>query len=180
MGRPLRPGEKIATQYWDEYGFSRHRSHGRHVKNVSPLIETAIIQLAQGIIKRRVKKMHTMLLLPECEHLGPVGVVDAEKVFQQYNLWTGARKVKIKPKQRCRYEADYTNLIWHTDPNHFHHGEWVIAWIDDRSRLCLGVKSLPNKSSIETAATFARYSANIQLRTRFGPILEQNSKDHFR
>jgi IS30 family transposase len=63
----------------------------------------------------------------------------------------GARKVKVKPKQRCRYEADYTNLIQHTDLHHFHYGEWVMAWIDDRSRLCLGVEFLPNKSSIETA-----------------------------
>jgi hypothetical protein len=151
MGGRLRPGERIVTQYPDEHGFSWHRSHGRHVKNVNPLIEAAMIQLAQGILKRGVKKSHATLLLPEYEHLGPVSIADVEKVFQQYNLWTGGRKVKIKPKQRCRYEADYTNLIWHADLHHFHQGEWAIAWITDRSRLCLGVTFLPNRSSIETA-----------------------------
>jgi hypothetical protein len=115
------------THWWDEPGFLWHRSHGQHVKNVNPLIEAAVIQLAQGILKRGVKKMHATLLLPESEHPGPVRVADVEKVFQKYNLWTGARKVKIKPKQRCHYEADCTNLIWHTDLHHFHHGEWVIA-----------------------------------------------------
>jgi IS30 family transposase len=50
-----------------------------------------------------------------------------------------------------RYEADYTNLIWHTDLHQFHQGEWVIAWIDDRSRMCLGFQFLPNKSSTEIA-----------------------------
>jgi hypothetical protein len=97
------------------------------VKNDNPLIEAAIIQFAKGILKRGVRKMHTTLLLPEYEHLGPVSVADVEKAFQQHNLWTGARKVKIKSKQRCRYEADYTNLSWHTDLHHFHHCEWVVA-----------------------------------------------------
>jgi hypothetical protein len=151
MGRPLRTGERIVIQYWDEYGFSWHRSHGRHVKSVNPLIEAAVIQLAQGILKRGVKQMHSTLLLPKYEHLAPVSVADVEKVFQQYNLWTGAGKVKIKQKHQCRYEADSTNLIWHTDLHQFHHDEWVIAWIDDRSQLCLAVKCLPNKSSAETA-----------------------------
>jgi CYTH domain-containing protein len=53
---------------------------------------------------------------------------------------------------RCRYEVDYTNLIWHIDMHHFHHDGWIIAWIDDRSRMSFGVKFLQNKSSVETAA----------------------------
>jgi hypothetical protein len=62
--------------------------HGRHVKNVNPLIGAGIIQLAQGILKRGVKKMHATVLLPEDEHLGPVSAADVEKVLHQYNLWT--------------------------------------------------------------------------------------------
>jgi hypothetical protein len=81
-GRFLRPGERIVTQDWDEHGFSWHRSHGRHVKNAKPLIKGAIIQLAQGILKRGVKKMHATLLLPEYEYQRPVSVADVEKVFQ--------------------------------------------------------------------------------------------------
>jgi hypothetical protein len=70
------------THYWDEDGFSWHSSHSRHVKNVNPHIEAAIIQLAQCLPKRGVKKMYPTLLLPEYEHLGPVSVADVEMVFQ--------------------------------------------------------------------------------------------------
>jgi hypothetical protein len=59
--------------------------------------------------------------------------------------------VKSKPTERYRCEAEHTNLIWHTDLHRFHHGEWVIAQIDDRSRLCLAVKFLRDQSSIQTA-----------------------------
>jgi hypothetical protein len=31
--------------------------------------------------------------------------------------------VKIKPRKRCRHEADYFNLIWHADLHHCHHSE---------------------------------------------------------
>jgi hypothetical protein len=60
-----------------------------------------------------------MLLLPEYDFLGPVNVTDVEKTVQGYNFWAGEWKPKLKPPQRCRYEADDVNLIWHTDLHYF-------------------------------------------------------------
>jgi IS30 family transposase len=84
--------------------------------------------------------------------------------------------VKIKPKQRRCYGADHTNLIWHTNLHHFHLGESVIAWIDDRSQLCLEAKVLPNKSSVQTAEglceILSQYSAPYSIWTDNGTEFE--------
>jgi hypothetical protein len=95
--------------------------------------------------------MHATLLLQEYGHLGSVNATDIEKIFQKYHFWTGKRTRIVKSPNRRRYEADYNNLIWHSNLHLFHHGDWCIAWTAGRSRLCLGFKSLPNKSSVETA-----------------------------
>jgi hypothetical protein len=71
---------------------------------------------------------------------GPSARRTSRKFFWQYNLWAGERKPKVKLPNRCRYESNYINLIWHTDLQYFHHDGWTIAWIDDRSRMCLGFK----------------------------------------
>ena len=52
-----------------------------------------------------------------------------------------------KPSQkRCRYEADYPDLIWHTDLHNFA-GQYLIAFIDDYSRYVVHVELLPTKDS---------------------------------
>jgi hypothetical protein len=89
--------------------------------------------------------MHATMLLPEYDHLGTISTTDVEKVFQQCNLWAGERKPKVKLPNWCQYEANCTNLIWHTDLQYFHHDGWTIAWIDDRSRMCLGFKFSPEQ-----------------------------------
>jgi hypothetical protein len=99
--------------------------------------------------------MHATLLLPEYNFLGPRSVIDVENHFQRYDLWTGERKPKLKPPQRCRYEADYVNLIWHMDLYPFHRGDWIIGWMHDRSRMCPGFGFLPKKGSAETAKALA-------------------------
>jgi hypothetical protein len=80
------------TRYWDEHGFSWHHSHGRDVKNVNPLIEAAIIQLAQGILKRGVKKMQATLLLPEYEHLGQSALLMSRRLFNNTIFGWGHEK----------------------------------------------------------------------------------------
>jgi hypothetical protein len=137
MGLLIHPGEQIVTDYWDDHYIQWHRSHSHSEKVVPPVVEDAILRLSHGLLKRGIQKMHATLLLPEYDTIGPVSVTDVQKIFEQHNLWTGERKPKVKVPQRCRYEGDYVNLIWHTDHHHFHHGYWIIAWIDDRSRMCL-------------------------------------------
>jgi hypothetical protein len=91
------------------------------------VVQETIIQLARGPMKRGVKKMYATLLFPEYDNLGAINATDVAKVFQEYNLWAGKRKSKVKLLNRCRDIAGYTNLIWHTDPHHFNHGGWIIA-----------------------------------------------------
>jgi hypothetical protein len=141
-------------------------------------------------LKQEVKKMYATLLLPEYDHPGPISTTDAEKVFQQHHLWPGERKPKVKLPNRYRYEADYTNLIYHTYLHLFHHGGWIIAWIDDRDRMCLGFKFVPNKSSVETTAAlfdvFRQYSAPYliwvangkEFKGTFQSILKERNSRH--
>jgi hypothetical protein len=133
MGRVIYPGERIVTDHWDDHHIHWHRSYSHSEKIVPLVVENATLQLSHGCLKRGVKKMHATLLLPEYDAIGPVSVTDVQKNFERHNLWTGERKPKVKVPQRCPYEGDYVNLIEHTDLHHFHHGDWIIAWIDDRS-----------------------------------------------
>jgi hypothetical protein len=148
MGLLIHPGERIVTDYWDDHHIQWHRSHSHNEKVVPPVVGDAILRLSHGLLKRGVKKMHATLLLHEYDTVGPVSVTDIQTIFKRHNLWTGERKPKVKVPQRCRYEGDYLNLIWHID---LHHGDWIIGWIDDRSRMCLGFRFLPNKISAEIA-----------------------------
>jgi hypothetical protein len=110
-------------------------------------------------VKRGVKKMPATLLFPEYDHPGPVRAADLEKGFNKCSLWTGKRKPKIKLPIHGRGEDDYKNRIWHTDLRDFHNGGWIIAWVDDRSRMCLSFRILPNKSSAQTMNAFCEVSS---------------------
>jgi transposase InsO family protein len=69
-------------------------------------------------------------------------------------------------------------MIWHRNLHDFHHGGWIIAWIDDRSRMCLGFKSLANKDSFETANAFcevlSEQSVPYSIRTDNGKEFERS------
>jgi hypothetical protein len=102
-------------------------------------------------MKREVRKTHATVLPPEYYHLDPVNATKIEKIFQKYHLWTGKRTPTVKLPNRCRHEANYNSLIWHSNLHHFHHGDWIIAWIDGRSRLCLGFNFLLHMTFVETS-----------------------------
>jgi hypothetical protein len=108
---------------WAGQRFQWHRSHAPPQNAVAPAVEDTILRLARGVMKSRVKKMHKTLRLPECDHLGPVNATDIEKIFQKYHLWTGKRTQTVKSPNRCRYEDDYNNIIWHSDLRHFYYGD---------------------------------------------------------
>jgi hypothetical protein len=71
--------------------------------------------------------MHAIMLLPEYDHFGPVSATNIEKVFQKYYLWAPKKGPTVQLPNRCRYEANYNNLIWHSDLHHFHRGDWITA-----------------------------------------------------
>jgi hypothetical protein len=57
-------------------------------------------------------------------------------------------------EERCCYEAQQANLIWHCDlHDHVSLGERkkMITFIDDASRMIMGYRFIPNKTSYETA-----------------------------
>jgi hypothetical protein len=140
--------------YWADQGFEWYRPYAPLKNLIAPVTQEMIMQLACYLMNPGVKKMHATLLLPESDYLNPVSIMDIEKSFAKCNLWTGKRKPKVKFPIRCRYEADYNTMIWHADLHYFHHGGWIIAWIDDRSRMCLSFKFLSNQSSAEAANAF--------------------------
>jgi transposase InsO family protein len=108
------------------------------------------LRLSSTLLKPGLRKTHEILLLDEYEYLGPVTLPDVKKVFEKHDLWNRKKKPKKIVRPRCRYEADYVNMIWHTDLHHFHGKHLIITWIDDKSRLCLGFKFLITKESKNT------------------------------
>jgi transposase InsO family protein len=150
-GRHLYPKFYQVTQFWNFYHIPWRRNTGRPKKPIKPEIEITILELSHEPLQRGIKKMHATLLLPRYDYLGPVSRHDVEKVYEKYNLYTGKTGPKKTKHVRCRYEADYANMVWHVDLHFFQRDHKVIAWIDDRSRFCVGFKFIDDKRS-ETIA----------------------------
>ena len=68
------------------------------------------------------------------------------KTLKNNSLLKYNKPPKAAQKVRCRYEADYPDLIWHTDLHHFA-GQYLIAFIDDYSRFVVHVELIPTKDS---------------------------------
>ena len=56
---------------------------------------------------------------------------------------------------RCRYEANYADLIWHTDL-HMFNGAYLMAFIDDFSRYILHYEIITSKNAIVTSHVLER------------------------
>jgi hypothetical protein len=167
-------------KYWADQGFQWHPPHALLEKSVGPIVQETTLQLAHSLTNRGMKKVHAAMLLPECDYLGLVSAPDVEKAFCKCNLGTGQRRPKVLFPVRCHWEAYHTNMIWHTDLHHFHHGGWIIAWVDGQSRMCLSFKFLPNQSSAETANTFcevvSEYPVPYSIWTDNGKEFEGSSQ----
>ena len=68
------------------------------------------------------------------------------KTLRSNSLLKYNKPNKVPQKQRCRYEADNPDLIWHTDLHNFG-GQYLIAFIDDYSRYIVHHELIPTKDS---------------------------------
>ena len=68
------------------------------------------------------------------------------KTLKSNSLLKYSKPPKVAQKVRCRYEANYSDLIWHTDLHHFA-GQYLIAFIDDYSRYVVHMDLIPTKDS---------------------------------
>ncbi|KAH0791079.1 Integrase core domain containing protein [Histomonas meleagridis] len=66
------------------------------------------------------------------------------KTLKSNSLMKYTKPNQVPQKQRCRYEADNPDLIWHTDLHHFD-GQYLIAFIDDYSRYVVHHELIPTK-----------------------------------
>ena len=79
--------------------------------------------------------------------------------FKENNLLKYTKPLNPSPIQRCRYEADYVDLIWHTDLHNFN-DQYLIAFIDDYSRYIVHYELIPNKYAAITSGVLERALAN--------------------
>ena len=79
--------------------------------------------------------------------------------FKENNLLKYTKPLNPSPIQRCRYEADYVDLIWHTDLHNFN-DQYLIAFIDDYSRFIVHYELIPNKYAAITSGVLERALAN--------------------
>lgn len=68
------------------------------------------------------------------------------KTLDENSLLQYKKPLNPVPVYRCRYEASYADLIWHTDLHDFH-DQYLIAFIDDYSRYVTYCEVIPNKYS---------------------------------
>lgn len=116
-----------------------------------------LMQFKQHIIniqkesKMGVSKVYEQIVLnsqsnPLSKHITHSMVYD---VFKENELLKYSKPIEEDKKYRCRYEANYPDLIWHTDLHHFY-DQYLIAFIDDYSRYVVHCEMIPNKFSLLT------------------------------
>ena len=71
------------------------------------------------------------------------------KTFLKHKILKFTKSPEKPLKVRCRYEANNPNLIWHTDLHNFD-GQYLIAFIDDYSRVVVHYEVIPTKESAIT------------------------------
>jgi hypothetical protein len=109
-GHPLHPSENPSREYWKRHAIPWHRSPGPTREIILPEVESAILELAGHMLKRRLKKDATLQLL-QYDWLGSIPYRDGKKIFDLKDLYMGNRKMKETPKYPCRYQAYCTNMI---------------------------------------------------------------------
>jgi hypothetical protein len=189
-GHPIKTSKSTVKNYWTQLGIDWQRTSGRKKKEIDPEVEATILQIWNQPYKPGVRKMHSILLLPEYDFLGPVSLRDVLKVFKKNSLWRGKLKKQKKELYRCEYEADYVNMIWHTDLHLFKKTQQVITWIDDKSRKCMGFKFIRNKEAKATrkaleevlerySKPYAIWSDNgTEFKAEFAELLAENGILH--
>jgi hypothetical protein len=124
-----------------------HRPIGKKPIPINTKIEKAVLDLSSQLLHRGLHKMHESLLLDQYDDIRKVSQSDVKKVFTKHIIFKEKRKPRSKSPKRCRYHADYANMIWHTDLHCFKKDKQVIVWLDDKSRMVLKHKFLKNKQA---------------------------------
>jgi hypothetical protein len=111
--------------------------YGADRQGVAPEVDSVILELATSSSDSpgkwtRLYSFHNMA--------GSISYRDVTRVSHLRDLNVGDRRKKEAPRYRCRYQANYANVIWHADLRFLHKNKatrsLVIARIDDRSRTC--------------------------------------------
>ena len=79
--------------------------------------------------------------------------------MKQENLLKFSREPQTPKVTRCRYEANYADLIWHTDL-HIFNGAYLIAFIDDYSRYIVYWEIITSKDAITTSNVLSKALAD--------------------
>ena len=134
----------------------------------------------ETIVARSVEDV----ILKTISHRAVYNTMKSEGLLK-YSKGTPAKKVT-----RCRYEANYADLIWHTDLHKFN-GAYLMAFIDDISRYIVHYEIITSKNAIVTSNVLKRAieKGNIpfsvwtdnggEFKAEFQGILIQNNTDSF-
>ena len=99
----------------------------------------------ETIVARSVEDV----ILKTISHRAVYNTMKSEGLLK-YSKGTPAKKVT-----RCRYEANYADLIWHTDL-HMFNGAYLMAFIDDFSRYIVHYEIITSKNAIVTSNVLKR------------------------
>jgi transposase InsO family protein len=200
IGPPERPLEEIATElntsrrslmrFCQIENININRRRGRKPQAITE--EQIDLVLGQrGHMRKGLAKVFEELR--NANHGIPKHIIG--KIYEEMGLFK-FRTERAK-QERCQYEAEQRDLIWHTDLHEIQITDegrkYLIALIDDASRLIVGWKLLNGKHAYRTAnflirvlhetetCPLALWSDNgCEFKAEFDLALEQNNIMHIK
>jgi putative transposase len=148
-GVPIITSKRTVLRYWQEHGMIPVHVPRNHA------VPDALIDFIGAEYEKAPVGMYRMYFMAYIARAE--GKLDSEVSYDMirdaHALLSFTQPARPPPVEiyRCRYVARQANLIWHTDlHDHCYQGgekRKLIAFLDDASRMIMGFRFLPNKSS---------------------------------
>ena len=134
---------QIYKQYRETGEIPKLRNSGRPKKELS---EEEIEAIKKAYEEYRCNALVLQTILKERGYR-----ISKNKIHEVLKMLGYAREERSKKKRRkwVRYEREHSMSLWHTDW-FFYNGKWIIAYLDDASRLITGYRVF-DKATTENA-----------------------------
>jgi len=138
---------QIYRQYKDTGEIPKLRKPGRPKKELS---EEEIKAIKEAYEEYRCNATVLQKILKER------GYTTKNKIHEVLKMLGYAKEERSKKKRKkwVRYERKHSMSLWHTDW-FYYNGKWIIAYLDDASRLVVGYRVFDNATA-ENAIRFKR------------------------
>ena len=149
--------------HFESAGIKFDRHTGRPVKPVYDQVKEQIVSY-QRETKMGSTKVYETIVAHSIEDmlLRTISHRMVYNTMRNEGLLKYTRGAPVGKVTRCRYEANYADLIWHTDL-HVFHGAYLIAFIDDFSRFIVHYEIITTKNAIVTSNVLKRALEKVNI-----------------